>query len=116
MSSRDWKLRIKDIYDSLQAIQQRTANLTQQQFRNDETIIKAVLYDFLVIGEAARVIPNDIQSRYPEIPWRLMIDMRNVVSHEYFQVQIDMVWRSLSEDLPALKQQIIALMEQESIS
>jgi uncharacterized protein with HEPN domain len=116
VSSRDWKLRIKDIYDSLQAIQQRTANLTQQQFRNDETIIKAVLYDFLVIGEAARVIPNDIQSRYPEIPWRLMIDMRNVVSHEYFQVQINMVWRSLSEDLPALKQQIIALMEQESIS
>ncbi|MFB6276165.1 MAG: hypothetical protein ABEI32_08470 [Halothece sp.] len=45
MSSRDWKLPIKDIQHSLQAIQQRTANLSHQQFRNDETIIKAVLYD-----------------------------------------------------------------------
>lgn len=116
MSSRDWKLRIKDIQHSLQAIQQRTANLSRQQFRNDETIIKAVLYDFLIIGEAARVIPKEIQSQYPQIPWRLMIDMRNVVSHEYFQVQIDMVWRSLTEDLPQLNQQIITLMKQEGIS
>jgi uncharacterized protein with HEPN domain len=45
-----------------------------------------------------------------------MIDMRNVVSHEYFQVQIDMVWRSLTEDLPQLNQQIITLMKQEGIS
>lgn len=116
MSSRDWKLRIKDIQHSIQAIQQRTANLTEEQFRNDETTLKAVLYDFLIIGEATRLIPESIQSKYPELPWRLMIAMRNVVSHEYFQVQINMVWRSIIEDLPKLNQQIIALMRQENIS
>ena len=116
MSSRGWKLRIKDIHHSIQAIQQRTANLTQEQFRDDETILKSVLYDFLIIGEATRLIPEGIRSKHPEIPWRLMIDMRNVVSHEYFQVQINMVWRSIIEDLPKLNQQIIALIKQENIS
>ncbi len=116
MSSRDWKLRIKDIHFSLQAIQKLTADLTQEQFCEDETIIKAVLYDFLIIGEATRVIPEDIQSQYPNIPWRLMIDMRNVVSHEYFQVQINMVWLTIVNDLPTLNQQIIELMKKENIS
>lgn len=116
MSSRNWKRRIKDIHSSLQAIQKRTADLTEEQFCEDETRVKAVLYDFLIIGEAARVIPEEIQSKYPNIPWRLMIDMRNVVSHEYFQVQINMVWRTIVNDLPTLNQQIIELIKKETIS
>lgn len=115
MSSRNWESRLQDIYHAIQAIQNRTASLTQEQFHDDETILKAVLYDFLIIGEAARLIPEEIRVRYPNIPWRLMIDMRNIVSHEYFQIQIDMVWRSISNDLPPLKEKIIALMQQENI-
>ena len=75
MSSRDWQLRIQDIVRSIAAIAQRTAGMTFEDFQGNETIAKAVLYDFLIIGEAAINVPSEIQSRYPHIPWRVMSDI-----------------------------------------
>ncbi|MBW4602347.1 MAG: DUF86 domain-containing protein [Calothrix sp. FI2-JRJ7] len=62
----------------------RVAGMTYADFISNETIVKAVFYDFLIIGEAAINIPSEIQQRYPNIPWRIMGDMRNVMAHEYF--------------------------------
>ena len=87
MPSREWKLRIQDILDSISEINQRTQDMTFEDFTENQTISKSILYDFIVIGEAARSIPPEIQSLYPDIPWRLMIAMRNVASHEYFQLR-----------------------------
>ena len=66
MSSRAWHLRVHDILDAIASIQRLTAGMTFDEFAADEAISKAVLYS------------------YPEIPWRLMSDMRNVMAHEYF--------------------------------
>jgi len=52
--SRDWRLRLQDILQSITGIEQRTANITFEEFQNNETLVKAVLYDFVVIGEASR--------------------------------------------------------------
>ena len=84
MPSREWKLRIQDITESIDEILQRTAGMTFEDFKANRTIIKAVLYDLGIIGEAVRHIPREIKLRYPKIPWRLMSDMRNVIFHEYF--------------------------------
>jgi uncharacterized protein with HEPN domain len=81
-------MRVQDILPSISGVQQRTAGKTLQEIQQDETLAKAILYDFMIIGEAARNIPVEIQSRYSAIPWRLMDDMRNIVAHEYFQVDI----------------------------
>jgi uncharacterized protein with HEPN domain len=69
--SRNWQFRIRDILQAITAIQKRVQSMDFEDFRKNETVIKAVFYDFLIIGEAAINIPSEIQARYPDIPWRL---------------------------------------------
>lgn len=86
MSSRNWQLRIQHILTAAYNIREYTQGLTFENFSENNLVVKAVLYDYMIIGEASRHIPQHIQERYSEIPWRLMGDMRNVVTHEYFIV------------------------------
>nr|WP_228043934.1 DUF86 domain-containing protein [Dolichospermum sp. LEGE 00246] len=111
--SRDWRFRIQDIVLSINEIEQRTRGVTFEEFTKNQTLVKAVLYDFVVIGEATRNVPNDIQLRYPLIPWRLMGGMRNVVTHEYFQVDLSRVWETIQNDLSSLLPQLQEVLERE---
>ena len=114
MSSRDWRLRVQDILNAIASIQQSTANMTFEEFLAEEIIVKAVLYDFIIMGEAARNIPNEVQNRYPQIAWLPMRDMRNVMTHEYFQVDLEIVWDSIHNDLSSLTSQLQDLLKSES--
>jgi uncharacterized protein with HEPN domain len=113
VSSRDWKLRIQDILDAIGSIQNKTEGMSFDDFEADETLVKAVLYDFIVIGEAATRVPTEIQFRYPDIPWRLMGDLRNVVTHQYFQVRLTIIWSTLKNNLPPLITGLEYLLQQE---
>ena len=113
MHFRDWRLRVQDIVLSINEIEQRTRDITFEEFAKNQTIVKAVLYDFVVIGEATRNVPNDIQLSYPLIPWRLMGGMRNVVTHEYFQVDLNRIWVTIQNDLSPLLPQLQQILERE---
>ena len=113
MSSRAWQFRVQDILDAIISIEQRTAKMTFETFAANETVVKSVLYDFIVIGEASRNIPAEIQSSYSQIPWRLMSDMRNIIAHEYFQVNLMLTWRTIQNNLPSLKLQLLELLASE---
>ena len=114
MPSRDWRIRLQDILESITEIEQRTKGMTFEEFADNQTTVKAVLYDFIIIGEATRNIPKEIQSRYPLIPWRLMGGMRNVATHEYFQVNLSRVWATIQEDLQILVPQLQEVLESET--
>jgi len=73
-----------------------------EAFSSDKRTIKAVLYNLAVIGEAARRVPQEIIGKYPLVPWQEMNDMRNVLIHEYFGVDLKIVWETIHHDLPAL--------------
>ncbi|OCQ91666.1 hypothetical protein BCD67_09160 [Oscillatoriales cyanobacterium USR001] len=114
MPSREWRLRVQDILDAIARIQGVITGMNFTDFeRIEELILQGILYNFIIIGEAAVNVPNAIQSRYPEIPWRLMGDMRNVMAHEYFQVNLDRLWRTICEDLPPLVPLLEELLAQE---
>jgi len=102
MSSRSAKARIQDILNAIDSIQSRTAGMSFNQFSQDETIVKAVLYDLIIIGEAAINIPAGVQALTSELPWRLMSDMRNIMAHEYFQVNLRVTWSTIQNNLPPL--------------
>lgn len=112
VSSRAWHLRVRDILDAIASIQRLTAGMTFDEFAEDEAISKAVLYNFMIIGEASANVSADIQDRYPEIPWRLMSDMRNVMAHEYFQVNLRLTWGTIQSNLPPLITRLQNLFEQ----
>ena len=114
MSSRVWQTRIQDILDAIQAITAQTAGMSFDDFAQQDTLVKAVLYDFIVIGEAAANIPVEIQQQHPELPWRSMKDMRNVAAHEYFQVDLPTLRRTLQQSLPVLVEPLQQLLNAES--
>jgi len=112
--SRPWRLRIQDILDAIARIQQATAGISYEQFEQmEDLVLHGILYNFMIVGEAAVNVPDSIQSRYPQIPWRSMRDMRNVMVHEYFQVNLDRMWRTIYEDLPAVVAMLETLLQQE---
>lgn len=102
MSSRSAKERIQDILQAIDSIEKRTISLSFAEFSHNETLTKAVLYDLIIIGEAAIHVPAEIQALAPELPWRLMSDMRNIIAHEYFQVDLKITWSTVKYNLPPL--------------
>ncbi|WP_110984990.1 HepT-like ribonuclease domain-containing protein [Acaryochloris thomasi] len=102
MSSRSWSLRVQDILNAIDRIQKSTSSMTFSEFSDNKTLMKAVLYDFIVIGEAALNIPGEVKAQNPAIPWRIMSDMRNVMAHEYFRVEPEIVWDTIHSNLPGL--------------
>lgn len=115
MSSRGWTLRVRDILRSINSIQRCTTNMKRADFETNETAVKAVLYDLIVIGEAAVNIPTEIQKCFPELPWRLMGDMRNLLTHEYFRVDPEIVWDTVQNNLPELIEPLQKLLDSEEI-
>lgn len=113
MSSKEWQVRVQDILDAIASIQRLTAGITFAEFANEEAIAKAVLYNFIIIGEASANVPAAVQSRYADIPWRLMSDMRNVMAHEYFQVNLRLTWGTAQNNLPMLVPQLQKLLKLE---
>ena len=102
MSRRLWKHRIADILESINKIQNYVAQMEFEDFQQDEKTIDAVIRNFIVIGEAARNIPEDISLKYQNIPWRVMGDMRNFAVHEYWGVELRTIWKTIQDDLPPL--------------
>ena len=76
--------------------------MTLEQFVADRKTIDAVVRNIIIIGEAASYLSEDLIESHPDLPWREMRDMRNIVVHEYFGVDNVIVWETLQKNLPPL--------------
>ncbi len=76
-----------------------------------EIVVDAVIRNLEVIGEASRNIPEDIRGEYPDIPWSKMIGLRNIAIHEYFGVDLSIVWEIITRNLPETRPQITAMLK-----
>jgi len=115
MPPRKWNLRIRDILASIERIIEYTRNLDFEQFRSDTKTFDAVVRNFEIIGEAATHVPEEIVAIHPEIPWQDMRDMRNVLAHEYFGINENIVWDTIQDDLLPLVPQLKSLLEREGV-
>ena len=114
MPRRSWRLRIEDILEAIRTIRGYVAGLDEASFRRDRRTADAILRNLEIIGEAARHVPADVREHHPEIPWADMADMRNVLVHEYFGVDLGLVWRTAIEDLPAIEPALTALLKNDA--
>lgn len=87
-----------------------TRDMNYETFRNDEKSIRAVEMNFIIIGEAANQIPEEIEEKYPAIPWALMRAMRNRIVHVYFNVDEKLMWDTVQNDLPPLVSELKKLL------
>jgi uncharacterized protein with HEPN domain len=99
---REWRSRFEDMREAIRRIEQYTAGLDQTTFAANQLVIDAVIRNLTVIGEAARGVPGEVEAQYAELPWMEMRGMRNLVVHEYFGVDVAILWQTLRDDLPGL--------------
>ncbi len=112
MPSRNLPRRIQDIIEMSVEIEFFIAGMSFADFEQDAKTVKAVLYNLAIIGEAAGQLLPEVELLYPEIPWVDMRGIRNVIIHEYFQVNLSMIWETIQTDLPPLVKQLNELSEQ----
>ncbi|MEI6206574.1 MAG: DUF86 domain-containing protein [Desulfuromonadales bacterium] len=102
MSERPQLLYCQDILDSGTAIQSYVQEVTFYAFEHDRMRYSAVIREFEIIGEAVGKLSEELKRGYPEIPWQDIKDFRNLLAHEYFGVDLEIVWNTIRDDLPML--------------
>ncbi len=103
---RDYRLFLEDIRDCCQKVLRYTAGMTQTQWQTDELTYDATLRNLEIIGEATVHLSPEIRKRHPGVDWRKIRAFRNVVAHEYFGVNNDIVWDIIQNRVPELLVQI----------
>jgi uncharacterized protein with HEPN domain len=83
------------------------------EFETDRKTIDAVIRNFEIVGEASNKLPKEFRVRYPSVPWKSIIGLRNILIHEYFGVDVSAVWENVKQKLPELRKQIEAILEVE---
>ncbi len=102
---------LNDIFDTINKGLSFVENMTYEEFCNDDKTQFALIRALEIIGEASKKIPSEIKSEYSAIPWLEMMGMRDILIHDYFGVNIKVIWETAKKDLPDLKEKIRKLVE-----
>jgi uncharacterized protein with HEPN domain len=102
MSERDPRLYLTDILDSANAILENVKGLSFQEFCSDRKTRSAVEREFEIIGEAVGKLPDELKRKRPEVEWQDIRDFRNLLTHEYFGIDLEIVWKIIQDDLSPL--------------
>ena len=114
MLHRKWKLRIRHILEAIRRIHEYTQGMSEEALAADRKTLDAVMCNFQVIDEAAKLVPANIKQKYAEIPWSTMRGMRNVLVHDYDEVDVAVVWKTAQTQLPSLVSMLQRILEVES--
>ncbi|MBU1091022.1 MAG: DUF86 domain-containing protein [Candidatus Omnitrophica bacterium] len=109
--ARGGKLYLKDILDSINSIESYVRGLSFKEFSGNKMATDAVVRNFEIIGEAAKNISSQIKSEHKQIPWKEMAGMRDKITHEYFGIDLKIVWKTIKRSLPDLKRAITPLLK-----
>ncbi|NOU19544.1 MAG: DUF86 domain-containing protein [Bacteroidales bacterium] len=99
-SKRQYDFYLEDILTSMLRINEYIGEREFLEFKQNYMIVDAVVRNFEIIGEASKNVPEEIQKKYPEIPWKKMYGLRNLISHEYFGIDYEMIWQIATANLP----------------
>jgi uncharacterized protein with HEPN domain len=108
---RDSRLYLSDIRKAIGRIETSIQGLDKVSFSTDNEKVDSVLFNLMTIGEAAKNVPQAIREMKPDVSWSAIGRFRDFVVHHYFDIDMDKVWDILTSDIPELKQQIEALLQ-----
>lgn len=102
---------VADIAWAIEAIERFVANVNFESFATNEEKATAVIKKIEIIGEAVKQIPEEVRSQYPETPWKAIAGMRDLLVHNYWKTDLNLVWQVIQEDLSPLKQVIAQILD-----
>lgn len=110
MSKRDPLAALEDMRDAIITIEHYVQGYSFEQYLNDKKTQDAIARNFEILGEAASLVPEEVRSAFPDIPWKRVIGLRNIVIHHYFGIDHATIWFIIKEQLPTLRTQVIHLI------
>ena len=111
---REYRHFLTDIIDAIDKIQEFIAYLTYEEFIQDDKTASAVARKLEIIGEAAKNIPENVKSEH-DLPWKEMIRMRDRISHAYFGIDFEIVWKVITERIPEIRPIIAKMLERKGV-
>ncbi|MBC8382691.1 MAG: DUF86 domain-containing protein [Candidatus Cloacimonetes bacterium] len=111
MKTKDDLVYLLHILDSIKWIESYVSDISQEQFLNNHLVQDAIIRQIEIIGEASKKLSNSLKQKYIFIPWKDIAGMRDKLIHGYFGVDIESVWKTIENDIPILKEQIISIID-----
>jgi len=109
---RDYKVYLDDILEASSRIRDYTSGLTLDEFKDDTKTLDAVVRNLEVIGEAVKKVPDEIRSRYPDVEWKKIAGLRDILIHEYFGIDVNIIWDILKNKLPRLEEKVKKILSE----
>jgi uncharacterized protein with HEPN domain len=112
MTERNLGFFLDDLIEAITKIQRYTKGMDFKRFKKNELVVDAVIRNLEVIGEAATHIPNNIKENYSELSWKRIIGLRNIAIHGYFKVDLNIIWKIITKNIPEMMETIIKIKEE----
>ncbi len=109
---RELELFIEDILESIKLIEKYIGNTSKVSFGNNQKLKDSVIRRLEIIGEAVKNIPNNFKEKYPEVPWKKIAGLRDIITHTYFNIDLDITWEIIKKDLPDLKERMLKIKKE----
>ncbi|MCS6918197.1 MAG: DUF86 domain-containing protein [Fimbriimonadales bacterium] len=111
MSKRSVELFLNDILEAIERVRSYTHGHSLESFDQSRMTVDAVVRNLEIIGEAAKHIPSSQRQKYPQVPWKRVVGFRNIAIHDYFAVDVELVWTIATEQLDELETAIKNMLE-----
>lgn len=110
--SRDYKVYLDDILEAIGWIRIYTTGLSYEEFQDDRRTVDAVVRNLEIIGEAVKQIPENIRLQYPDIDWKKIAGLRDILIHNYFGIDLELIWDILENKLAPLEQRVNQMLSE----
>ncbi len=109
---KDPKIFVSHILDSIELIEQYSKKMTQAKFLKRPASQDAIIRRLEIIGEAVKNLPAPFKGKYSKVPWKQIAGMRDILIHEYFDVDLILTWKVVKQELPSIKKQLFEILSE----
>ena len=103
------RLFIEDILESIKLIEKYLGDISKENLSNNQRLKDSIVRRLEIIGEAVKNIPDNFRKKYPDVPWRKIAGLRDIIIHTYFNIDLDITWDIIKKDLPDLKEKMLRI-------